>query len=132
MITYIKGMKYQLYEEYTAKTPIIEHEAKTTWIQLKEDGTLILAIGYAWDGSSGPTIDTKTGMQASAEHDAFCKLVRYGLLPDSLEKDIDQRYYDKCIEDKMWKLKAKWRYKALKKVSSYFKPSSRKRVYRAP
>ena len=132
MIAYTKGYKYQLAEPYKAKTGITGFSASAKWIELYEDGTLLLDTGFAWDGSSGPTWDNNKDKQPSAEHDAFCRLIRFGLLPESLKDAVDQRYHDKCIEDGMWKIKAGWRLKALQKVSSYIKPSSRKKIYYAP
>ena len=65
MIKYREGYKYQLVEDYTVKTSITPKQdvAKDEWIQLKMDGTLTIKDGYAWDGPSGPTIDTKNFMR---------------------------------------------------------------------
>ena len=141
MIKYKKGFKYQLTKEYrenvgiSAKHPCYigyAVESNDGWIRLKDDGTLILRRGYGWDGSSGPTWDTNTCMQASAEHDALCKLVRWGILPMSLLPQIDQRYSDKCDEDGMWKPKRKLRHWVLTKLKFYAKPSARQKIYTAP
>lgn len=135
MIAYRKNAKLQLIEEYQAVTPIIGFnvESKDKWIKLEEDGTLTLRLGYAWDGSSGPTWDTKTCKQASAEHDAFYKLMRWELIPRTLKDKADQRYCDKCIEDGMWKIKARNRLYWLKKrgLPSTL-PSRRQKAYYAP
>jgi len=132
MIAYIKGYKYQLAEPYTAMTGIKGYRVSDRWIELYEDGKLVLDTGFAWDGSSGPTWDNNTDKQSSAEHDAFCRLIRFGKLPRKLKAAVDKRYYNKCIEDGMWKIKAGWRYKALQKVGSYVLPSSRKKIHYAP
>ena len=129
---YIKGFKYQLNEEYVSYTGIIGYEAETTWIRLEEDGRLILRLGYAWNGSNF-VWDTKSSQQASGEHDAFYKLMRFLLLPKSIRELADKRYKDKCIEDGMWIWRANLRYKALIKAgSSGILPSNRQKIYYAP
>ena len=134
MIEYTKGAKYQTTREYTSHVPILGYDVVSNddWIRLESDGKLTLKRGYAWDGSSGPTIDTKTCMQASAEHDALSKLMRWELLPRSCKEEVDKRYHDKCLEDGMMKVKADLRVWVLRMVHSYVKPSSIKRIYRAP
>ena len=57
---------------------------------LDKNGWLIVRRGYAWDGPSGPTIDTKTFMRASVVHDVFYQLLREGKLPPSRRKQADQ------------------------------------------
>ena len=39
---------------------------------------LVIEAGYAWDGASGPTIDTENTMQASLVHDALYQAIREG------------------------------------------------------
>ena len=43
-------------------------------------GWLHLYPGYAWDGASGPAIDTETFMLPSALHDALYQMIREELL----------------------------------------------------
>jgi len=132
MISYKRGFKYQLEEDYTASTGVLPaNYIETKWIILKEDGTLILKKGYAWDGSSG-VFDTKSSQQASAEHDAFYKLMRYGLLSHDVKKSVDKRYRNKCVEDGMWRWRANMRYNALIKIEAYTKSSKKKKIYRLP
>jgi len=134
MMEYKKGFKYQLVKEYVENVGILGYdvESNDSWIQLKADGELILRNAYGWDGSSGPTWDTNTCMQASAEHDALCKLIRWGLLPMSLLPKVNQRYSDKCEEDGMWGVKRKLRHWVLNRFNFYAKPSHRQKTYYAP
>jgi len=133
MISYRKGFKNQLSETYTILTPIVGYDIDTTWIKLESNGRLTLRRGFAWDGSSGPTIDTKTCKRASAEHDAFYRLMRYGELPGSLRKQVDKFYHQKCLEDGMWKIKAWWRYRILRKAGkSSTLVKNKKKIYKAP
>ena len=56
-------------------------------MSLNESGCLQIAAGYAWDGASGPTIDTRNSMIASLVHDALYQLIRednYPPAPDEL------------------------------------------------
>ena len=130
---YQKGFKYQLTEDYRVLTSITGYDIDITWIKLEPDGYLTLKLGFAWDGSSGPTWDTKTCKRSSAEHDAFCRLMVYKLIPRKLKNKIDKIYYNKCIKDGMWKIKAWWRYKALEKTGEiYVKPKNRKKIYEVP
>lgn len=131
-MNYRKGFKYQLEEEYVAYTGIIGYEVETTWIRLEEDGKLILRYGYAWNGSNF-VWDTKSSQQASAEHDAFYKLLRLLLIPMKVRKDVDKRYGRKCKMDGMWEWRAKLRARTLKKVgSSGALQSRRQKIYYAP
>ena len=46
----------------------------------EEDGSyLLIKDGYAWDGASGPTIDTKNTQTASLVHDGLWQLIAAGL-----------------------------------------------------
>ena len=85
-IHYKEGYKYQLsqpYEIHTAIFPatIIEYPFFT----LTTSGILQIRSGYAWDGASGPTFDTKDSMRASLVHDCFCQMLR--------NKDLDYELY---------------------------------------
>ena len=53
-----------------------ETEIVTPFIVLTMDGLLTINKGYAWDGPSGPTIDTKSFMRGSLVHDALYQLMR--------------------------------------------------------
>jgi len=64
-----------------------------------EDGVLTLQEGYTWDGASGPAIDTRSVMRASAVHDAFYQAIKYGLLPIQYRKCADLLLRDLAIRD---------------------------------
>ena len=77
VICYRSGYKYQLQQPYWTvialkpDIPIV-----TEYIKLDETGLLKIARGYAWDGPSGPTFDTKSAMRGSLIHDALYQLMR--------------------------------------------------------
>ena len=74
-IKYRSGYKYQLVEEYQVRVSLIpENDIKTDFIELSTEGMLIIKKGYAWDGPSGPTIDTPNFMRGSLVHDALYQL----------------------------------------------------------
>ena len=69
---YRKGYKYQLYEDYEIITTIIPYgSVSNDYVAIDCTGLLTVFKGYAWDGPSGPTFDTKTFMRGSLVHDAI-------------------------------------------------------------
>ena len=114
-IKYRAGYTYQLAEDYTVKTPItpaedIIHE----WFVLTRIGVLLVKRGYAWDGASGPTFDTKSSMRPSLVHDVFCQMMRCDLLNYYVWRTPVNRFFmQQCIEDGMWKARAWLWYQAV-------------------
>ena len=47
---------------------------------------------YAWDGASGPTVDTKATMYPALVHDALYQLIRLGILPPESRKEADKLF----------------------------------------
>ena len=60
---------------------------------------LFIGPGYAWDGASGPTVDTKGTMRAALVHDALYQLMRLGVIPQSKRKAIDKLFRRHLKED---------------------------------
>jgi hypothetical protein len=60
-----------------------------------------ISKGYAWDGPSGPTIDTGNFMRGSLIHDALYQLMRTGNLPTSFRERADLLLRKTCIDDGM-------------------------------
>ena len=107
-IKYRKGYKYQLVEDYHFQTRIRpEVDIFTHFINLNTKGQGKVRCDYAWDGPSGPTIDTKDAMRGSLGHDAKSQLIRLCLLPYSDKKIADHEIEEDCIKDGMWKWRAK-------------------------
>lgn len=106
--------KYRTIRPIELKTSILGYACKTEYIQLWDDGRLILAKGYAWDGPSGPTIDTEDSMRGSAGHDALYQLIGLGAVPASMRlyADLDLRRW--CIEDGMPEVRADIWYRAVR------------------
>lgn len=134
-ISYKKGYKYQLFEDYTLNISIYPNkDINTTYIQLFMDGKLIIKKGYAWDGPSGPTFDTSNFMRGSLIHDALYQLMRNECLDKSTHKDFADRLMQKvCKEDGMSALRAWIVYQGVKLFGdTSADPSSKKIVIKAP
>lgn len=132
-IKYTEGYKYQLEEEHITKTPIIGYTIDTFFIKLTPIGVLTLSKGYAWDGPSGPTFDSKTSMRGSAEHDAFYKLMRMGLIPITERFNVDQAFKATLLKDGMSPRRANIWYKGVRGfASSAADIKNKKKVITAP
>lgn len=108
-IAYREGYKYQLAETYRGTVPICPPAPiRTEWLSLTPTGLLVIRRGYAWDGPSGPTWDTKTGMRGSLIHDALYQLLRQELLPPQFRAVADRVFYDTLREDGMWWARARY------------------------
>jgi len=134
LIHYQKGFKYQLDRTYINNVGIKpEKNIDTMYISLKVDGSIIIKEGYAWDGPSGPTIDTDTFMRGSLEHDAIYQLIRMGLLPRSYRIKADERLYICCREDGMIWIRAQWVYRGVRVGgSSAANPENKRKTFSAP
>ena len=133
-IFYTSGYKYQLTRNYIYKTAIKpDHSIITEYIQLGRNGKILIRKGYAWDGPSGPTIDTKNFMRGSLVHDALYQLMRYRELPLSCRKAADKELHKICVEDGMCKARAWWVYQAVSWFAgSAALPSHKKKELKAP
>jgi hypothetical protein len=148
-IRYRSGYKYQLAEEYRVNVIVTaqrsedgsqrseegEREAgiKTDFIDLDTVGMLTIKGGYAWDGPSGPTIDTKSFMRGSLVHDALYQLMRNGHLPGSCREAADQELHRICREDGMTRFRAWYVLLGVRKYASFSaSPKSKKKIHSAP
>lgn len=116
MIYYRDGYKYQLTSDYSVWTSIVQaSKIDTQFITLESNGWITIKSGYAWDGPSGPTIDTKNFMRGSLVHDALYQLMRDQLLDPKTWRDPADRELQKiCIEDGMSTLRAWWVYEGVR------------------
>lgn len=103
-ITFNAGYKYQLKSDYTTKIEIKpDQRIDTDFIKLGVDGTLTIVKGYAWDGPSGPTIDTLSFMRGSLIHDGLYQLFRERHLDHLIHREMADRILQRiCLEDGMW------------------------------
>lgn len=132
-IYYRDGYKYQLAAIYRVGIAIrpaqpIDHE----YIHLDTDGTLTIRPGYAWDGPSGPTVDTKNFMRGSLVHDALYQLIGDGLLPLSARAQADNELRRICLEDGMSAIRAWWVYQGVNWFGNTAASSPEKAPIEAP
>ena len=132
-IHYYKGLKYQLSRDVLLKTDINGYVAETNYLSLDEMGWLRIKRGYAWDGASGPTIDTKSSMRGGLVHDALYQLIRLGCLPESHRLFADRELKKTCIKDKMLRLRANIWFFVLRKFGGpAAQEDHRRKEYTAP
>ena len=114
-IRYRDGYKYQLVETYRVVIAIKpDQPVLHDYIRLDTDGTLTIRAGYAWDGPSGPTFDTRNFMRGSLVHDALYQLMRCRLLPLDQREPSDAVLRALCLEDGMSAIRAWWVYQGVR------------------
>ena len=123
----LRYYKYQLVKPYSLKLGILGFNIETPYIKLNPDGGLEIAKYYAWDGPSGPTIDTADFMRGSLVHDALYQLIRIEKIPYDYKDYADLLLKKICLEDGMSNFRASYVYQALKLFGgASAKPSSQK------
>ena len=130
-ITYrsLAGYKYGLMEPYAHETGVTLDAAVASrqgWVKMGRSGRLTTKKGYAWDGPSGPTIDSKNFMRGSLVHDALYQLMREKLLPQHTRKRADQLLHDICRQDGMSKARSDYVYHAVRVFGGSFAKPPRK------
>ncbi len=115
-ISYKKGYKYQLNGDYVTRITILPMEnIQTDYIELDINGNIRIKKGYAWDGPSGPTIDTLNFMRGSLVHDALYQLMRMERLDNNFHREpADRLLQQMCKEDGMSSLRAWWVYQGVR------------------
>ena len=149
-IKFKEGIKYQLYESKFFCTGIAPPgPIKTEYLTMDETGGLYVKAGYAWDGPSGPAIDSKAMMPASLIHDAIYQLMREEWLPPHCRDHADRlfrEFYKQAADrkrpsnkwlamawDAMTAVRAAYTFHAVDKfASSAANPANRRPVLTAP
>ena len=133
-IHYKEGYKYQLDETYKEQISLRPEKAiETRYISLSLNGDLEILLGYAWDGPSGPTIDTLDSMRGSLIHDALYQLMRMGLLDPKWKSRVDLMFEENLLEDDMWWWRARLWYRGVEQLAEGATLSeNRKKVIVAP
>lgn len=134
-IKYRSGYKYQLVEDYRVKVGVIPvRDIDTDFIGLTKQGMLLVKKGYAWDGPSGPTIDTKNFMRGSLVHDALYQLMRNRHLSNTRWRaEADNELKRMCLEDGMFRIRAAWVHRGVRVGGGpAADPASTKKVLTAP
>jgi hypothetical protein len=105
--------KYQLHEDYSVDIGLKDMTCAGGFFILKTDGVLLIIAGYAWDGPSGPTFDTKDFMRGSLVHDVLYQAIRMGILPRDYKDYADMTLHNICMEDGMSPVRAAYVYEAV-------------------
>lgn len=130
---YRAGYKYQLTEDEEVKTSfypdkdIVTHFVifqKKYDLLYKPFGLLTIKADYAWDGASGPAIDTEAFLTPSLIHDAIYQLIGLGYLNKEAYKELADRLLQKMCEDRgMWSIRAWWVYRGVRRFGGGLPPS---------
>jgi hypothetical protein len=126
----IEKYKYRLTEDYQFRppkgypTPVSAHLVGTHvddgWIEISVHGHIFFfSEGYCWDGSSGPTIDSKKCQLAGLIHDGAYQMLREGVygigeIKEEAREFFDNLYRDMCREDGMGTFRSWLRWKGLR------------------
>jgi hypothetical protein len=105
---YFSGHKYQLKEAYRYQLSFstglfVAHECIVL-----EDDILILLEGFGWDGASGPAIDTKNALRASAVHDALGILMNRKLIERSRFKELSDDEFAIILKEEEMPAVRRW------------------------
>lgn len=134
-IRYRSDYKHQLAESYQITISIRPRDSiKTDYIDLDTTGILTVKKAYAWDGPSGPVVDTPQNLRASLVHDALYQLMRNKKMSSRTHrKTADQLFLDMCKQDGVPTRTANLYYMALRKFG---KPAAaaenKKKTHQAP
>jgi hypothetical protein len=133
-IAYKSGYKYQLKADYVLSTPVIpDTPVDTDYFGLTKEGVLRVKKGYAWDGPSGPTVDTQDFMRGSLVHDVFYQLMREGFISNQYKDTADRLLQFICVEDGMSALRAWFVYQGVRIGGApAIDPASTKPIIKAP
>jgi len=100
-------------------TLIFNKPFKDDKVELRKNGLLTIKPGFGF-GADGPTIDTKSSREASCVHDAIYYLSDKGHFEGENSQKMrgiaDKLLYNICLENGMWK----WRAKAWLKTLEIF------------
>ena len=146
MIHYKEGYKYQLTKDYLFYIgqrvndnlyPPDKQDERERWyweaspfLRLYPRGKILMSVGYAWDGCSGPTIDDDTNQVPGLEHDGIYQLIRDGIIPeDPYRKIADERLRDGCKERGMNSFRA-WYYYSGVRLAGYRSATEKRKIYK--
>ncbi len=134
-IAYSGGYKYQLKRTLELAIGLVPAApVHTEYVRLDLRGVIVVREGYAWDGPSGPAIDSVSFMRGSLVHDALYQLMRDGHLDHLHYRDAADRTLQKlCLEDGMWRIFAWCAYWLVRRWGDpYCDPARRRPPLRAP
>ena len=118
-IFYKKGYKYQLTRPVSFPLLIYpDQNIHYKYLTFLTTGVLSIDEGYAWDGPSGPTFDTRNSMVAALIHDALYQLMRQGLLGQEWREPADKLLYSIAVWNGMNKFRAGIWYRMVRRLAA--------------
>ncbi len=111
----LRRYKFQVMKNYKQHLEIEGFAVDTPYLRLGKNGELVVKKGYAWDGPSGPTVDTMDFMRGSLVHDALYQLIRMEEIPYTYREYADKLLKNICREDGMSKIRSWYVYQAVKR-----------------
>lgn len=97
----LRNGKMRFYGDYTFLDSIkgysVRFDRDNFRCDLYEDGTLVIYAGSVYDMGSF-AVDTPSMIIASAEHDAFCNMTNWRVLPWKVRKQADARFRKRLEE----------------------------------
>ena len=87
--------KFKVEENFSIELPFKIPDFQDQYASLKDD-ILSVKRGYAWDGASGPIINTRDTLVASLVHDVLYQAMRLSLIKSSKEnrKIADKNFFE--------------------------------------
>lgn len=95
-----------------------------SFVELSAAGVFIARRGYAWDGASGPAIDTENWRTASLVHDGLYQLIREGVLTMDHRKAADDLMRDILLGKDMWVVRAMYSHAVVRQFGEVFMRNS--------
>jgi hypothetical protein len=129
------GGAKQLCSEFRFQiTPAPGYSGEAGFISFDKAGRITVYPGYAWDGASGPTIDTLDSVCAALGHDVLYELMRLGKLPLYIYKPAaDLWFYKRLQTDGMISYRAWAWYRAVSQFGGPgTRPENHPAIQRAP
>ena len=107
LLYFKRGYKYQVARDYRIKLAVIPYEPICLpFVLMDTAGDTVIKTGYAWNGASGPTLDTRNTMTGSLVHDLLYQLIRLGLIDPKYKAYADRMLKEICVEDGMNRIRA--------------------------
>ncbi len=107
--------EYVLIDPYQHQTGFTHADGGNPFVRIERSGVLHISSEYAWDGPSGPAIDTENFMRGSLVHDALYQLMRERVLDHRKDrKRADQLLRTIVREDGMSWIRAWWVYRGVR------------------
>ena len=132
-IKYREGFKYQLDEPVRVRVPeFAGYSFEHDYFSLRDDGTLNIYRGYAWDGLTGALDDNKS-LPAALVHDVACQAVQEGLVEFKFRHPLGDAVFRRLmVENGVWKWVAWYRWRAVCRYAKITGGDEAKKVLTAP